>query len=121
MKIKFFSAVLCIALSATGMRVIAQTTYTQGVVTYKTSTRGQDIEMKEYFTPDSLATVFSAGPATIKLLTDANYDFFVTLIDVPVASIKKAAIYTPDEIKQAMSGFPTFTFSPGSETKQISG
>jgi hypothetical protein len=35
--------------------------------------RGQDIEVKEYFAADSLATVFSACPATIRLLTDANH------------------------------------------------
>jgi len=121
MKIKFLGAAFGIALSAVTLSASAQKTYTQGVVTYKTNMRGQDVEIKEYFTADSTASTFSAGPATIKLLTDANHKSFAVLVDVPVASIKKAAIYTPDEVEQAMSTFPTFTFAPGAETKTISG
>ena len=121
MKLKFLSVALGIALSATVMSASAQKAYTEGLVTYKTSMRGQDIEIKEYFRTDSVAVTFSAGPATIKLLSDANHKSFAVLVDVPVASIKKAAIYTPDEVDQAMSAMPTFTFAPGTETKQISG
>ena len=121
MKIKLLSAAFGIVLSAAALTASAQKTYTSGLVTYKTSMRGQDVEIKEYFTPDSTAATFSAGPATIKLLSDANHKSFAVLVDVPVASIKKAAVYTPDEVEQAMSGFPTFTFAPGTETKQISG
>lgn len=121
MKIKFLSAALGIVLSATVMSASAQKAFTEGVVTYKTNMRGQDVEIKEYFRADSNAATFSAGPATIKILSDANHKSLAILVDVPVASIKKAAIYTPDEVEQAMSGFPTFTFAPGTETKQISG
>ncbi|MGZ3753008.1 MAG: hypothetical protein ACXVB0_11865 [Mucilaginibacter sp.] len=121
MKIKFLSVAFGIVLSATAMSASAQKAYTEGLVTYKTSMRGQDVEIKEYFRPDSVAVTFSAGPATIKLLSDANHKSFAVLVDVPVASIKKAAIYTPDEIDQAMAGQPAFTFAPGTETKQISG
>src|SRR5450631_1833090 len=121
MKIKFFCVALSIVLSAATISTGAQKTYTQGVVTYKTSMRGQDVETKEYFTTDSTAAVFTAGPATIKLLSDANHKSFAVLVDVPVASIKKAAIYTPDEVNAVMAGLPTFTFAPGTETKQISG
>lgn len=121
MKMKFLSVALGIALSATVMSASAQKAYTEGVVTYSTSMRGQDVEVKNYFRSDSVAAIFSAGPATIKLLSDANHKSFAVLVDVPVASIKKAAIYTPDEVDQAMNGFPTFTFAPTTETKQISG
>src|ERR1700761_1703912 len=121
MKVKFLSTALGIILSTTVMSASAQKTYTEGVVTYKTSMRGQDVEIKQYFRPDSNAVTFTAGPATIKLLSDANHKSFAVLVDVPVASIKKAAIYTPDEVDQAMNGFPTFTFAPTTETKQISG
>lgn len=121
MKVKFLSTALGIILSATAISASAQKTYTEGVVTYKTSMRGQDVEIKQYFRADSSATTFTAGPATIKLLADANHKSFAVLVDVPVASIKKAAIYTPDEVEQVMSTFPTFTFAPGTETKQISG
>jgi hypothetical protein len=121
MKIKFLSVALGMILSATAMSASAQKAYTEGCVTYKTNMRGQDVEIKEYFRADSSATTFGAGPAKIKLLTDAGHKFFAVVIDVSVASIKKAAIYTPDEVDQAMSDFPTFTFAPGTETKQISG
>ncbi|MDB5134363.1 MAG: hypothetical protein JWP37_966 [Mucilaginibacter sp.] len=77
--------------------------------------------MKEYFRSDSTATTFSAGPANIKLLADANYKFFAVVADASAFKIKKAAIYTPDEINQILNGFPTFTFAPSTETKQISG
>jgi len=121
MKMKFLSAALGIAFSAIALSASAQKTYTEGVVTYKTSMRGQDVEIKEYFRADSTAATFSAGPATIKLLSDANHKSFAVLVDVPVASIKKAAVYSPDEVEQAMSSLPTFTFAPGTETKTISG
>lgn len=121
MKIKLLSAVAGIALSATVMSASAQKAYTAGTITYKTTVRGQDIEAKEYFTADSIATSFTAGPATIKVLANANHTSMAILVDVPVASIKKAAIMTPDEIDQAMAQLPTFTFTPGTDTKQISG
>jgi hypothetical protein len=121
MKRKFLSVALGIALSATILSAGAQKSYTEGQVTVKTSAGGQAIEMKEYFRSDSIATIFSAGPANIKLLADANYKFFAVVAEVAAYKIKKAAIYTPDEINQVLSGFPTFTFAPSTETKQISG
>ena len=61
MKIKFFNAVLCIVLSMGVKSTRAQTTYTDGIITYKTVLQGQDVEMKEYFSADSVANIFSAG------------------------------------------------------------
>ncbi|HJP64238.1 MAG TPA: hypothetical protein VJ844_12405 [Mucilaginibacter sp.] len=121
MKLKLLSAGLAIALSATVLSASAQKEYKSGTVTVTTSMRGMDIQMKEYFTPDSMATAFTAGPANIRLLTDANFKSFAVLVDVSAFNVKKAAIYTPDEIDQVLSSFPTFTFAPTSETKQISG
>jgi hypothetical protein len=121
MKIKSLSIALGIALSATILSASAQKNYTEGLVTIKTGAGSQSIEMKEYFRSDSIATTFSAGPANIKLLADANYKFFAVVAEVSAYKIKKAAIYTPDEINQVLSGFPTFTFAPSTETKQISG
>jgi len=121
MKTKFLSAALGIALSATMLSASAQKSYTEGLVTIKTSARGQDVEMKQYFRSDSIATTFAAGPATIKLLSDVNYKFFAVIAEVAAFNVKKAAIYTPDEIDQVVTGFPTFTFAPSAETKQISG
>ena len=76
MKIKFLSVALGMALSATILSASAQKNYTEGLVTLKQSANGQAIEMKEYFRSDSIATIFSAGPANIKLLADATYKFF---------------------------------------------
>jgi len=121
MNIKNFSAALGVALTAAVISVNAQKTYTEGIVTYMTNMRGQDVEVKEYFRPDSNAVTYTAGSATIKILSDANQKSFAILIDVPQASIKKAAIMNPDEIEQAKNALPSFTYSPGSETKQISG
>jgi hypothetical protein len=121
MKIKFLSVAFGITLSATILSASAQKSYTEGLITLKTSAYGQDIELKEYFRSDSTATTFAAGPVNIKLLADANYKFFAVLADVPASNIKKAAIYTPAEIDEVLSSFPTLTFTPSAETKQISG
>jgi hypothetical protein len=83
--------------------------------------RGQKVPAKNYFTPDSSAYVFNAGPATIKLLADAKGKSFVTLVDVPAFNVKKAAVSTPDEIEQAVAALPVFEFTPTTETKVISG
>src|ERR1700759_5880382 len=98
MKIKFLSVAFSIALSATILSANAQKKYTEGLVPITTSARGQTVEMKEYFRSDSIATTFSAGPANIKLLADANYKFFAVIAEVSAYNVKKAAIYTPDEI-----------------------
>ncbi len=121
MKIKFKSVALGIALSATVLSASAQKSYKAGLLTMKTSTRGQYIELKEYFKSDSTAITFSAGPVNIKLLAGADYKFFAVLADVPAANIKKAAIYTPEEINQVLSSFPALTFAPATEKKQIIG
>lgn len=121
MKIKFLSVALGIALSATVLSANAQKKYTEGLVTIKTSANGQTVEMKQYFRSDSIATLFAAGPANLKLLTDVNYKFFAVVADVAAFNVKKAAIYTPEEIAQVLSSFPTLTFAPSTETKQISG
>jgi hypothetical protein len=121
MNIKLFNVALGIVLTATTISASAQKTYTQGVVTLSTDMRGQAVEAKDYFTPDSLALTFTTGPATIKILKNAKNTFFAVLVDVPVASIKKAAIATPDEVDQIMSAVPKFNFAPTTENKQISG
>jgi hypothetical protein len=121
MKTKFLRVALGIALSAIISSASAQKNYTEGMITLKTSSGGQDIALKTYFRSDSTATTFSAGPANIKLLADANYKFFAVLADVPAYKVKKAAIYKPDEIAWVLSSFPTLTFAPTTETKQISG
>ena len=119
MNIKLLNVALGIVLTATTISASAQKTIDEGVITLGTEMRGNAVEAKSYFTKDSLAMSFTTGPATIKILTDAKASFFAVLVDVPVASIKKAAIYTPAEIEQAMDGMPKFTFAQSSETKMI--
>lgn len=121
MKIKHLSVALGIVLSATALNANAQKSYTEGLVTLKTSTGAQEIEVKEYFRADSTAALFSAGPVSIKLLSDTKDKFFAVVAAVPSFNIKKAAIYTQAEIDQILSTFPAFTFAPTTETKQISG
>jgi hypothetical protein len=121
MNIKLFNVALGIALTATTLSASAQKNYTQGVVSFTTEMRGQPAEVKEYFTADSTAQLITLGPANIKILSNAKHDFIAVVLDIPVASIKKAGIATPAEVEEAMSQLPNFTFTPGTETKQISG
>jgi len=121
MNIKFFNVALGLALAATTMSASAQKTYTTGMLSYSVEMRGQQADVKQYFTPDSSATMITMGPANIKVLTNAKHDYLAVCVDVPVASIKKAGIATPAELDDAMSQFPTLTFTPSTETKTISG
>jgi len=120
-KIKSLSVALGIVLSATVFSANAQKKYSEGLVTMKTSAGGQEVVVKQYFRRDSVAAIFSAGPATIKLLADANYKFFAVVADVSAFNVKKAAIYTPAEITDALNVAPALTFTRSAETKQISG
>src|SRR6185437_13916035 len=118
MNIKLLNVALGIVLTATTISASAQKNYTEGMVTIATSARGQQVQTKYYFRPDSSALTFTTGPATIKILQDAKNSFLAVLVDVPVASMKKAAIAHPAEIEEAMAGLPKLTFAPTTETKQ---
>jgi GLPGLI family protein len=121
MNIKFLNVALGVALAATSMSASAQKSYTSGTITMSGEARGQAVEMKDYFTPDSTALAFSAGPANIKVLRTNKMTYLAVILDVPVASMKKAAIANPDEIDQMAAQIPKFTYAPGTETKTISG
>ncbi len=121
MNIKFFNVALGLALAATTLSASAQKNYTEGVLSYSTTVQGQTADVKQYFTADSSAALITVGPANVKVLLTAKHDYMAVVIDVPVASIKKAGIATPAELEEAMSQFPTFTFTPAADTKQISG
>jgi hypothetical protein len=118
---KFLNVALGIVLAATTYSASAQKTYTSGVASYTTQVRGQPANVKEYFTPDSTASVITAGPATIKILMDAKHNYMAVVLDVPIASLKKAGIATPAELEQGMAALPTFTYTATTETKTISG
>jgi len=121
MKIKLFFVALGIALTATTISANAQKAYTQGLITMSGDMNGQATVMKAYFSPDSAALTFQAGPATIKILSNAAKTYFAVIVDVPSFSVKKAAIANPDEVDQMKAALPKFTFAPTTETKQISG
>ena len=121
MKIKFLSAAFAIALSATVMSASAQKTINEGYASFSTELRGQPADVKNYFTADSTAAVITFGPGTVKILTTAKYDYLAVVLDIPVASLKKAGIATPSELEEGMTALPTFTFTVSGETKVISG
>lgn len=112
---------LGLAFTAFTFSANAQKTYTQGLATYSLKTAQGDVDSKVYFSADSSVAITQAGPATIKILSNIKGSYVAVLVDVPVASIKKAAVLTPDEIEQAQAAAPKLTFTPGTETKVING
>jgi hypothetical protein len=118
---KFLNVALGIVLAATTYSASAQKVYKSGMVSYSMEMRGQPADVKQYFTPDSTAALITMGPANIKVLSNAKRDYLAVVLDVPVASLKKAGIATPAEIEQGVAALPTFTYTSTTETKQISG
>ena len=86
-----------------------------------TSSPPGPIEAKTWFTADSAAITFEAGPAKIKVLKDNKDSYFAVIVDVSQFNVKKAGIGTPAEVEEMVSSYPKLTFAPTSETKQISG
>jgi hypothetical protein len=121
MKNKLFTAALGLALTATAISASAQKAYKEGIATLSMSVMGQTVEAKSYFSADSTAVAFSAGPANIKVLSDNKGTSMVYLVDVAVASIKKAAVATPAEVEEEYAKLPVYTFAPTTETKVING
>ena len=121
MNIKLFSAAMGIAITATAISASAQKTYTEGLITYTMTTAAGKTDSKIFFRGDSSATVNQYGPAAVKLITTGKHTYFAVTVEVPVASIKKAAVLTPDELDQEMEEVPKYTFAPGTDTKQIAG
>jgi hypothetical protein len=121
MNIKLLSVALGLALSATVMSASAQKTINEGIASYSTEVRGQPADVKQYFNSDSSATIVTFGAGNFKLLTTAKHDYLAVVLDIPVANIKKAGIASPSELEQFAASVPTFTYTPTTETKQISG
>ena len=86
---------LGIALTTSVIAAKAQKTYTQGSINYNINAMGQDVAAKSYFKGDTSTLEYSQGPATIKMISSTKQGYFAILVDVPVASIKKAAVATP--------------------------
>ncbi|MGI4751373.1 MAG: DUF4412 domain-containing protein [Janthinobacterium lividum] len=112
---------LAVAFITAGFAAHAQKSITEGVANYTVNASGQVQEAKVYFKGDSSTYQFQAGPADVKLISDEKAGFMVVLVDVPVASIKKAAVYTPADIEQMKDKEPSFTVTPTTETQTIAG
>jgi|SRR6185312_6171772 hypothetical protein len=119
MNYKLLNVALGIVLTATTLGASAQKTYTNGMVAYTMDMQGQAGDVKQYFTPDSSAAVITFGPGIVKVLSTAKHDYLAVILDIPVASLKKAATATPAELEQAMAMIPSFSFTPTTETKKI--
>ena len=121
MNTKIFNVALGIVLAATTLTASAQKSYTEGVISFPTDMRGQPADVKEYFRADSISVIISFGAGTVKQLSTAKHDYLAVILDIPVMTLKKAAVANPAEIEEAMATLPTFSFSNTTETKQISG
>ena len=121
MNIKLLSAVLGIALTTGVIQAQAQKTINVGYATFSTQVQGQPADVTEYFKADSAAQVISFGAGTAKVLTTAKHDYVAVILDIPVAGLKKAGIATPAEIEDMAAAVPSFTFTPATDTKIISG
>jgi hypothetical protein len=119
MKNKLFTAALGLALTATAISASAQKAYKEGVATLSMSVMGQTVEAKSYFSADSTAIAFNAGPANIKAITDNKGTSMVYLVDVAVVSKKIAAVATPAEVEEEYAKLPVYTFATTTETKVI--
>lgn len=110
-----------VALSATALTASAQKAYKEGVAVMQMSMMGQNIEAKSYFTTDSTAVAFNAGPADVKVLTNNKGSYMAYLVDISVMGRKVAAVASPAEAEEELSKLPKLTFTPGTETKVING
>ncbi len=115
------NAALALAFTAIGFSASAQKSFTEGLITYNVVTDGQQVEAKNYFKGDSSSYQFSQGPAAINIISDDKAGFWAILVDVPVASIKKAAVATPADLEAMKDREPTFTSTPTTETQTIAG
>ncbi len=109
-------ALTCITISAN-----AQKTYTEGTATYALATPIGELDAKLIFNADSNAFITQQGPANIKAISNTAGTYGVILVDVSLIELKKAAVLTPAELKQAEQQAPKYTFTSTTETKQING
>jgi hypothetical protein len=121
MNIKLLSAALGLALTVGAINANAQKTYTQGYYSFDTQMRGNPAQVNTYFTPDSAAGIITFGAGNVKILSTAKHDYLAIVLDIPIAGIKKAGIATPADIEQFTAALPSFTYTPSTETKTISG
>jgi hypothetical protein len=108
-----------LALTAGVFGAKAQKVYTEGSINYNITVKGVSVDATSYFKGDTSSIGFQQGPATIKMVGTKTGDYFVVMVDVPVANMKKAAIATPAEADEAQSMEPQYAFTKTAETKKI--
>jgi hypothetical protein len=121
MKIKQFILGIVLAFSCITISASAQKTYTEGTATYALATPIGDLDAKLIFNADSNAFITQQGPANVKAISNTAGTHGVILVDVSLIDLKKAAVLTPAELKQAEEQAPKYTFTTTTETKQING
>lgn len=121
MKIKQFILGTILALTCIAISANAQKTYTEGTATYALATPIGELDAKLIFTADSNAFITQQGPANIKAVSNTAGTYGVVLVDVSIIDMKKAAVLTPAELKQAEQQAPKYTFTTTTETKAING
>ncbi|PTR00973.1 uncharacterized protein DUF4412 [Mucilaginibacter yixingensis] len=120
MNFKKLAFAAAITVSAATLNANAQKVYKEGSLVVTTTTPMGQIDSKVYFKNDTTGVTLQQGPANIKVIGVSD-TYFAVLVDVPVAGKKLAAVATPAEIEETMSQLPELTFTPTTETKQISG
>jgi hypothetical protein len=110
---------LGLALTATTLGAKAQKVYTEGTIMYNINFAGNSVDAASNFKGDTSSIGFQRGPAQITMIGTAKDDYFVVLVSVPVANMKKAAIATPAEIDEAQGMEPQYAFTKTDETKKI--
>jgi hypothetical protein len=108
-----------LALTATANSAKAQKVYTEGTINYSIEFGGTTTDTKTFFKGDTSSLSMQRGPAEIKMIGTTTGDYFVVLVSVPVASMKKAAVATPAEMEEAASLDPQYAFTKTTETKKI--
>ena len=111
----------CAMLAALSMNTYAQKAYTEGVANYTISASIGSADTKVYFTTDSSAAVTNNGAYTAKMVSDNKSTYFAVLVDVPMVSMKKAAVLSSAELTQMNGEVPVFTFTQTPETNIING
>lgn len=117
----FKKAAFGLALTTISFAANAQKNISEGLITYNVTAKGQQTEAKTYFKGDSSSYQIQQGPADIKILSNDKTGFMVVLVDVPIASMKKAAVASPAEIEQMKDMEPKFTATQTTETQTIAG
>jgi hypothetical protein len=117
---KFFKVALIIVLAVTSINANAQQAYDSGLYMTSTKFNNQPLNMWNYFTPDSLMVRYFSGRGEYKVISNANSNYVAILTSAPSASLKKAVVLNPEELREMFAAMPKLVFNATNETKMIS-